>query len=75
MCFRPPTVGKRENKCPQCGTVSPGDAQQCSNCGAEFPRLPGSPGMMPGVAPGAPKAPGAGVPKTPPAPVKAPGQL
>lgn len=80
MCFRPPTAQKRENKCPNCGTVNPAEAEVCSNCGAELPKAPPPPDVSisgtTGITPPPPAPPG-GVtppkaPPTPPTPPKAP---
>ena len=76
MCFRPPTAQKKENKCPKCETVNLPEAEVCSNCGAELPKMPPPPGVSASAAgaPGSatpPKAPPA-PPKAPPAPPKAP---
>ena len=76
MCFRPPTIAKKENKCPKCQTVNPPDATVCSNCGAELPKspLPPDAGVTPPKAPPVPpKAPPV-PPKAPPAPPKKPGE-
>ena len=35
MCFRPPTAGKKEIKCPKCGAVNLPAAKKCVKCGAE----------------------------------------
>ena len=43
MCFRPPSAGKKEIKCPRCGAVNLPDAKKCVKCGAEekdFAALP-----------------------------------
>ena len=83
MCFRPPTAQKRENKCPECGTVNEPTATECVKCGAKLtqqgPPPPGQSGGVkmpppPGQSPGAPKPPKAppAPPKAPPAPPKAP---
>ncbi|HEY3345568.1 MAG TPA: zinc-ribbon domain-containing protein [Anaerolineaceae bacterium] len=74
MCFRPPSVEKKENKCPKCGTVNPQEAAVCINCGAELPKAPPPPGV-PAAGAGAPPPGGVTPPKAPPAapiPPKAP---
>jgi len=35
MCFRPPSAGKKEIKCPKCGAVNLPTAKKCVKCGAE----------------------------------------
>ena len=35
MCFRPPSAGKKEIKCPRCGAVNLPTAKKCVKCGAE----------------------------------------
>ncbi len=76
MCFRPPTAQKRENKCPKCDTVNLPEAEVCSNCGAELPKMPPPPGVSSSTAGAPPKAPSAppAPPKAPPAPPKKPGE-
>ncbi len=75
MCFRPPAAAKKENKCPNCGTINLPDATVCANCGAELPKTP--PGANPATPP-PPGAPGGATPPkappTPPAPPKKPGE-
>ena len=68
MCFRPPTVGKKEIKCPICGAMNPVTATKCVKCGAEESKAvaPNAPPKR--VAPPLPKAlPPRPVPKAPPA--------
>ena len=57
MCFRPPTVGKKEIKCPKCGAVNLPTATKCVKCGAEESKAvaPNAPPKR--VAPPLPKAP------------------
>ena len=59
MCFRPPSAGKREIKCPRCGAVNLPTATKCVQCGAEESNFPApTPAAPPGrVAPPLPKAP------------------
>jgi len=59
MCFRPPSAGKKEIKCPRCGAVNLFTAKKCVQCGAEESdfAVP-APAAPPGrVAPPLPKAP------------------
>jgi hypothetical protein len=72
MCFRPPTAQKKENKCPKCETVNEPEAEVCSNCGAELPKLPPPPGVSAAAAGAPPPLGGPVPPKAPPAPPKAP---
>jgi hypothetical protein len=74
MCFRPPTAEKKENKCPNCFTVNPDDAQVCTNCGVKLNQLPPPPGVSAsGSVPPPPGQSGSITPpKAPPAPPKAP---
>jgi hypothetical protein len=78
MCFRPPTAQKRENKCPECGTINLSTAAECVNCGAELKQGPPPPGQSGGVGPKMPPPPGRpggappAPPKAPPSPPKAP---
>ena len=73
MCFRPPSAGKREIKCPRCGDVNLPDAKKCVKSGAEesdFVKLTAPPGR---VAPPLPKTPPPRpTPKAPPGPPPGP---
>jgi hypothetical protein len=69
MCFRPPSAGKREIKCPRCGAVNLPDAKKCVKCGAEesdFAKLAAPPGRVPPPLPKVP--PPRPTPKAPPGP-------
>jgi hypothetical protein len=69
MCFRPPSAGKREIKCPRCGAVNLPDAKKCVKCGAEesdFPKPAAPPGRVPPPLPKAP--PPRPMPKAPAGP-------
>ncbi len=76
MCFRPPTAGKTEIKCPKCGAVNLPTATKCVQCGAEESDLARA-ALPPGrLAPPLPKAPpgrlAPPLPKAPPGPPVAP---
>jgi hypothetical protein len=70
MCFRPPSAGKKEIKCPMCGAVNLPTAKKCVKCGAEETAFAAAPAAPPGrVAPPLPKAPPPRpTPKAPPGP-------
>ena len=63
MCFRPVTVKKRENICPNCKKVNEPTATICAYCGAKLIALPGRPGGPPPATGAPPKPP---IPPTPP---------
>ena len=73
MCFRPPSAGKKEIKCPKCGAVNLPTAKKCVKCGAEESEF-AAPATPPGrVAPPLPKAPPPRpMPKAPPGPPSGP---
>ena len=72
MCFRPPTAGKKEIKCPRCGAVNLPDAKKCVSAAPRkrtslLPLLPHRAGAAPfaesasaqaGGPPGPPPGPG-----------------
>jgi zinc-ribbon domain len=75
----PSTTQKAENKCPKCETVNLPDAVVCTNCGAELPKMPPSPGVSAtGASPKVPPTIGApgfmALPKAPPASPKKQGE-
>ena len=75
MCFRPPTVGKKEIKCPICGAVNPVTATKCVKCGAEestpLPLPPRPSGWRPLLPKAPPPRP---TPKAPPGPPPGPAE-
>ncbi len=75
MCFRPPTVGKTEIKCPICGAVNPVTATKCVKCGAEETKvatLKAPPPPRRGAPPLPKPLPTRPVPKAPPGPPPVP---